>query len=84
MNLKDRIQHAWNAFTAKESGAYSTNGSSSYNPAHRSVRRFNNASYVSAIFNRIALDVATTTIQMSRSILRMTTENIFLQDLSTA
>lgn len=63
MNLKGRIQHAWNAFTAKESGAYSTNGSSSYNPAHRSVRRFNNASYVSAIFNRIALDVATTTIQ---------------------
>ena len=64
MKLKDRLQHAWNAFTAEEAESWNiSTGSSSYNPAHRSLRRYNNSSYVSAIFNRIALDVAATQIQ---------------------
>ena len=64
MKLKDRLQHAWNAFTAKEAESWNiSTGSSSYNPAHRSLRRYSNSSYVSAIFNRIALDVAATQIQ---------------------
>ena len=64
MKLKDRLQHAWNAFAAKEAESWNiSTGSSSYNPAHRSLRRYSNSSYVSAIFNRIALDVAATQIQ---------------------
>lgn len=64
MKLKDRLQHAWNAFTAKEAESWNiSTGSSSYNPAHRALRRYSNSSYVSGIFNRIALDVAATQIQ---------------------
>ena len=64
MKLKDRLQHAWNAFSAKEAESWNiSTGSSSYNPAHRALRRYSNSSYVSAIFNRIALDVAATQIQ---------------------
>lgn len=62
MAIKDRIQHAWNAFITKE--VYSTNrGYSSSHALHKTVTVFNKSGITSTIFNRIALDVAMSSIK---------------------
>lgn len=66
MKLTERIQHAWNAFTGKETQAEnfkSSFGASGGRPGHRKRTRFNTSSFVAPIFNRIAIDVATTTFE---------------------
>lgn len=60
MNLKDRITHAWNAFTNREGKFTRDYGMSSSRPSHKTITPFNTASYVASIYNRIAMDVATT------------------------
>lgn len=61
MRITDRVKHAWNAFTNGDKGLNYDHGRSSSRPAHRSsVTTFNTASYVSSIYNRIAMDVSTT------------------------
>lgn len=63
MKLKDRIQHAWNAFNgdrfASESIQY---GNSSSGPSYKGGRKYSTSSFASAIFNRIALDASLVTM----------------------
>jgi Phage portal protein len=59
MKITSRIKHAWNAFTNNESLTYDY-GYSSSRPIHKSPSFITAASYVSAIYNRIAMDVSMT------------------------
>lgn len=59
MKVTDRLKHAWNAFTKEPQQLYDR-GRSSSNPTHKSINTFNSKSFVSSIFNRIALDVSMT------------------------
>lgn len=59
MAIKDRITHAWNAFLYKNPYAYDR-GHTTSRPAHKFVNHVSRSSYVSTIFNRIAMDVSMT------------------------
>lgn len=59
MTITDRIKHAWNAFTNDKPTSYN-NGPSSSRPVHKYNTFVNRASYVSSIYNRIAMDVSMT------------------------
>lgn len=59
MAIKNRIKHAWNAFTNDKPTSYN-NGPSSSRPVHKQSTFINRASYVSSIYNRIAMDVSMT------------------------
>lgn len=61
MGIKDRIQHAWNAFTNRdptENYRYSGEYSSSYRPDRPRLSRGNERSIATSVFNRIAMDAA--------------------------
>lgn len=61
MGIKDRLQHAWNAFTNKDpTDNYVYNGehSSSYRPDRHRLSRGNERSIATSVFNRIAMDAA--------------------------
>lgn len=63
MRITERIKHAWNAFsddTRRNSYDY---GRASGRPIHKSSTPFNTGSYVSSIYNRIAIDVSMTKIR---------------------
>jgi Phage portal protein len=63
MRMTDRIKHAWNAFTDKPASTYNY-GYSSSRPTHRQgTFFFNTSSYVSSIYNRIAMDVSMTSFK---------------------
>lgn len=64
MKIKDRITHAWNAFTGQQFSNSSVweYGAGSGSPTHRRTLSYNSSSFSSPIFNRIALDVAMTSI----------------------
>ena len=59
-NLKDRLQHAWNAFTNRDpTENYSNSGyGSSYRPDRNRLSRGNERSIATSVFNRIAMDAA--------------------------
>lgn len=65
MKLIDRFQHAWNAFTGGQTQQQlrSDFGTGSSSPGYKTVRRYSDSSFASAIFNRIALDASMTSIQ---------------------
>lgn len=65
MGLRDRLQHAWNAFFNRDpTSNYRTNEVSySYRPDRPRLSRGNERSIVTAIYNRIALDVASIDIK---------------------
>ena len=65
MGLRDRLQHAWNAFFNRDpTSSYRTNEISySYRPDRPRLSRGNERSIVTAIYNRIALDVASIDIK---------------------
>ena len=65
MGLRDRLQHAWNAFLNRDpTSNYRTNEISySYRPDRPRLSRGNERSIVTAIYNRIALDVASIDIK---------------------
>lgn len=65
MGLRDRLQHAWNAFFNRDpTSNYQTNEISySYRPDRPRLSRGNERSIVTAIYNRIALDVASIDIK---------------------
>src|SRR5690606_16566016 len=52
-------KHAWNAFTNNDQLMY-THGFSSSRPTHKNAVFYNTTSYVSSIYNRIAMDVSMT------------------------
>ena len=61
MGIKDRLQHAWNAFTNRdptENYRYSGEYSSSYRPDRPRLSRGNERSIATSVFNRIAMDAA--------------------------
>lgn len=60
MKITDRLKHAWNVFNNNDQYARYDHGYSSSKPGHKRVSFFNTTSYVSAIYNRIAMDVAMT------------------------
>lgn len=62
MRVTDRLKHAWNAFTNNDQLTYNY-GYSSSRPMHRSVPYYSASSYVSTIYNRIAMDVSMTTFK---------------------
>lgn len=68
MGLSDRLFHAWNAFLNKDpTMAYHNMGTGySYRPDRPRLTQGNERSIVTSIFNRIALDVASLTIQHVR------------------
>ncbi len=59
-NLKDRLQHAWNAFTNRDPTDNYNNSSygSSYRPDRHRLSRGNERSIATSVFNRIAMDAA--------------------------
>lgn len=66
MKITERIQHAWNAFTGKETQAEVFEGSfggSGGRPGHQRRGSFSTSTFAAPIFNRIAIDVATTTFE---------------------
>lgn len=69
LTIGSRLQHAWNAFMNKDP-TYSTyrdiGPSYSYRPDRVRLTRGNERSIITAIYNRIALDVAQTTITHTR------------------
>lgn len=67
MGFGERLMHAWNAFTGNDKLQYRDLGYSSYLRPDRSVlTRGNERSIISAIYERIALDVAQISFEHSR------------------
>lgn len=60
MKVTNRIKHAWNAFTKNDQLLTYDRGPSSSRPRHKHTTYFNTSSYVSSIYNRIAMDVSMT------------------------
>ena len=60
MKVTNRIKHAWNTFTTNDQLLNYDRGPSSSRPAHKYITFFNTSSYVSSIYNRIAMDVSMT------------------------
>lgn len=60
MGFRDRLQHAWNAFTNRDPTNIYQGGSYGYSnrPDRPRLTRGNERSIITAIYNRIALDVA--------------------------
>jgi len=61
MRIKDRLQHAWNAFTNKDPTQdykYTGEYSSSYRPDRPRLSRGNERSIATSVLNRIAMDCA--------------------------
>lgn len=64
MGFKDRLQHGWNAFMNRDpTPRYDIGSGYFYRPDRPRMSRGNEKSIVTAIYNRIALDVAAITIQ---------------------
>lgn len=59
MRFTDRLKHAWNAFSTDRYLQFNR-GVSSSRPSHRQITFFRTSTYVSSIFNRIAIDVSMT------------------------
>lgn len=70
MNFSDRLQHAWNAFMNKDPTALQYNpyaaGSSSFRPDRVKLRPSNEKTIINPIYNRIAIDVASVSIEHVR------------------
>ena len=71
MGLRTRLRHAWNAFVNNRDPTYSRQDSDMgtsyfYRPDRPRFSRGNERSIVTAIYNRIALDVSSVTIQHVR------------------
>ena len=79
MNVTDRIKHAWNAFTNNSQGPNYSYGYSSSRPTYRNVQYFSTSSYVSSIYNRIAMDVSMTTFKH----VKINLENEDITDMNT-
>lgn len=63
MGFIDRLQHGWNAFMNKDpTGGYNAGPSYSHRPDRPRLSRGNERSIVTAIYNRVALDVASLNI----------------------
>lgn len=68
MSLLDRLQHGWNAFMGRDPTPMYRyyNGADTYRPDQFKLSRGNERSMITAILNRIAVDVATNTVEHAR------------------
>lgn len=69
MTIRNRLQHAWNAFINKDPTypyAYNMGGGSSYRPDRLRMTIGNERSIITSVYNRIALDVSSVLIQHVR------------------
>jgi hypothetical protein len=72
IEMGSRLKHAWNAFTGKDNilidrpGFINVGPSSGYNPDHRRVISGSERTIISSIYNRIAVDVSSTTFEHVR------------------
>ena len=65
--FKDRLQHAWNAFTNKDPTDYQHQGGGySYRPDRPRLTRGNERSIITSIYNRMAIDVSSIAIRHAR------------------
>ena len=66
-NLRSRLKHAWNVFMNRDPTRWSVSETGySYRPDRVRLHRGNERSIATSVFNRIAMDVATVTIQHVR------------------
>lgn len=79
MRVGNRIKHAWNAFTNNDRILTYDRGPSSSRPMHRHVTFFNTSSYVSSIYNRIAMDVSMTQFKH----IKVNPKNEDIEDMSS-
>lgn len=78
MKIIDRLTHAWNAFNdADLNKRMYVGGQSSSRPTHKYTTYYRISSYVSSIYNRIAMDVAMTSFKH----VRINPENEDITDL---
>lgn len=69
MGIKDRLQHAWNAFTNRDPTddyKYTGQHSSSYRPDRPRLSRGNERSIATSVLNRIAMDAASINISHAK------------------
>lgn len=78
MRIKDRLKHAWNAFSTDGNLSFNR-GSSSSRPSHKHVTFFRTSTYVSPIFNRIAMDVSMTQFKH----VKVNLDNEDVEDMNT-
>lgn len=78
VNIGSRLKHAWNAFVSNAPNSY-LGGSYSYRPDHMRFHRGNERTIVTAIYNRIALDVAAADIKH----VKLDENGRYLETLST-
>lgn len=62
MKLKERIQHAWNSFRNADTNSLDY-GYSSWSPTFKTVKSYSSTSFVSSVYNRIAIDVSMATLK---------------------
>jgi len=79
MKFKDRLLHAWNTFTKNELAHTYDYGYSSSRATHKTRNSFNTSSYVTSIYNRIAMDVSMTSFKH----VKVNLENEDITDLKT-
>ena len=81
MGIKDRLQHAWNAFANKDPtyGSYGGYGGYSYRPDRPRFSRGNERSIVTAVLNKISIDCAAINIEH----VRLDDNNRFVEVMNT-
>ena len=81
MGIKDRLQHAWNAFANKDPtyGSYGGYGGYSYRPDRPRFSRGNERSIVTAVLNKISIDCAAINIEH----VRLGDNNRFVEVMNT-
>lgn len=66
MKITDKLKHAWNAFSNNEKLSSYDYGSSSSRSQHKTVSSYNMSSYVSSVYNRIAIDASMTSFKHAK------------------
>ena len=79
MGLKNRLQHAWNAFANKDPTYSSGYGSDSHRPDRPRFSRGNERSIVTAVLNKISIDCAAINIEH----VRLDDNNRFVEVMNT-
>ena len=81
MGLRNRLQHAWNAFANKDPtyGSYGGYGGYSYRPDRPRFSRGNERSIVTAVLNKISIDCAAINIEH----VRLDDNNRFVEVMNT-
>ena len=79
MGLKNRLQHAWNAFANKDPTYSSSYGGYLYRPDRPRFSRGNERSIVTAVLNKISMDCAAINVEH----VRLDDNNRFVEVLNT-